>query len=323
MAKRRMGIIAFLICICLWLMPCGAQAASTADAKEMISTETSCALTLSYHYKKTSFSNLSVRLYKIADVSADFQYTLTAPFSSTKLTLNGIRNNSEWKIIRSTLESHIIANRITEDATAVTGRTGQVSFDNLKPGLYLAVPGTGIAGDLRCAFEAALVALPGLGTDDLWQYQVAVTAKGTPLPPIDADEEISYKILKLWKGDSSSKRPQKIEVEIFRNGKSHQTVTLSEANHWTYTWTIKDDGAIWTIAERNVPSGYTPMLEKRDTTFVLTNTKIPDAPPPHPNPHPDNPKTGDTSNILLYMLLMLASGTTLVLLGLTGTKKRL
>ena len=40
MATRRMGIIAFLICICLWLIPCSAQAASTADAKEMISTET-------------------------------------------------------------------------------------------------------------------------------------------------------------------------------------------------------------------------------------------------------------------------------------------
>ena len=316
MAARRMGIMAFLVCICLWLMPCGAQAASTADAKELISTEKSCTLTVSYLYKNTALSSLPVKLYRIADASADCQYTLTAPFSSTGLTLNGVGTNSEWKVIRSTLESHIIANRITEVAAAVTDRTGQISFDHLKPGLYLAVPETGIAGDLRCSFEAALVALPGLSTDGLWQYQVAVTAKGTPLPPIDADEEISYKILKLWKGDTNSKRPQKIEVEVFRNGKSHQTVTLSEENHWSYTWTTKDDGAAWTIAERNVPSGYTATMEKRDTTFVLTNTLTPDT----PSPGETLIQTGSTINIMLCVILLFTFGTLLLLLGIIITK---
>jgi hypothetical protein len=86
-------------------MPCRVHAASTADAKEMISPERSCTLTVSYHYEGTTFAGLPVKLYNIADVSADFQYSLTAPFQSSGLVLNGVRSASEWNVIRSTLEA--------------------------------------------------------------------------------------------------------------------------------------------------------------------------------------------------------------------------
>ena len=319
MAKRRMGIIGLLIYVCLCLIPCNAHAASTADAKEMIQPERPCTITVSYVYNGTAFSDLSVKLYKIADVSADFQYTPTTRFQSTGLRLNGVQSAGEWNVIRSTLEAHIIANAIVANDTAATDRTGQVSFESLMPGLYLAIPGTGIANSVQCTFESTLVSLPGLGTDGLWQYQISSTAKGVPLPPADADEEISLKILKLWKGDSNtSKRPKEIEVEIFRNGKHYQTITLSENNHWSYSWTVKDDGSEWMVAERNVPSGYTATLKKQDTSFVLTNTLVPNTPPSGT----EGPKTGDTSNIMLYMLLMYTSGILLVILGITGKKKR-
>ena len=120
MVKRRMGIIGFLICICLCLMPCRAQAASTDDAKEMISPESSCTLTVSYHCEGTTFTGLPVKLYNIADVSADFQYSLTTPFQSSELMLNGICSAAEWNVIRSTLESYIITNGVTESDSAIT-----------------------------------------------------------------------------------------------------------------------------------------------------------------------------------------------------------
>ena len=318
MVKRRMGIIGLLIYVCLCLIPCNVQAASTADAKEMIQPDRPCTLTVSYVYKETAFSDLSVKLYKIADVSADFQYTPTTLFQSTGLILNGVQSTGEWNVIRSTLEAHIIANAIAADDTAATDQTGRISFESLTPGLYLAISGTGIADGVQCTFDSLLVPLPGLGTDGLWQYQISITAKGVPLPPADTGEEISLKILKLWKGDgNTSKRPKEIEVEIFRNGEHYQTVILSENNHWSYSWTAKDDGAEWMVAERNVPSGYTVTLEKRDTSFVLTNTLVPNTPPPEN----EGPKTGDTSNIMLYMLLMYTSGILLVILGITGKKK--
>ena len=315
MAKRRVAVIVFLLCLCLSWLPCYAQAASTADAKEPISPDKDCSLTIAYRYDGQSFSNHPVRLYKIADVSADFQYTLTAPFANSGLILNGVRSVSEWNVIRSTLEIHILTYDVDADLTGVTDQDGQVCFQALKPGLYLAITEQVIQHDWIYAFDSALVALPGLGADGLWQYEVAVTSKSKAIPPAETDEEIEFKVLKLWKGDKGrSDRPQSIEVEIFRDGVSYQTVILSEENHWTFSWFAKDDGATWKVVERNVPTGYTMMVEERETSFVLTNTRPPDK--------PDIPQTGDTTNIMLYFVLMNVSGIMLIILGIAGKRKR-
>lgn len=315
MAKRRVAVIVFLLCLCLSWLPCYAQAASTADAKEPISPDKDCSLTIAYRYDEQSFSNHPVRLYKIADVSADFQYTLTAPFANSGLILNGVRSVSEWNVIRSTLETHILTYDVDADLTGVTDQDGQVCFQALKPGLYLAITEQVIQHDWIYAFDSALVALPGLSADGLWQYEVAVTSKSKAIPPAETDEDVEFKVLKLWKGDNGrSDRPQSIEVEIFRDGVSYQTVILSEENHWTFSWFAKDDGASWKVVERNVPTGYTMMVEERETSFVLTNTRPPDK--------PDIPQTGDTTNIMLYFVLMNVSGIMLIILGIAGKRKR-
>lgn len=309
-----------IVLLFLVLLPCRVQAVSTADAKEFISVEEKCSLTVCYGYDGTQFSDLSVKLYKVADVSEDFQYTLTTPFQSSALTLNGVSSNSEWNVIRSSLEAYILANHIPAHTSGVTDSTGRVFFSNLVPGLYLVIPENKTENPPHVVFDSALVALPGLNPDGFWQYQVTVNSKAELLPPVEPDEEIQYKILKLWRGDNNdSRRPKKIEVEIFRNGIVHETVTLSEENHWTYTWTAKNDSAEWMVVERNVPTGYTATLEKRSATFILTNTRIQDSPV---KPWGDTPKTGDTSNIFFYMTMMYLSGTLLILLGIPGKRKR-
>ena len=89
--------------------------------------------------------------------------------------------------------------------------------------MYLAVVNQVTQGDLHCRFDSALVALPGLGEDGRWQYEVSVNAKAECLPPIDPDEKIEFKVLKLWKGDEGrSDRPESVEVEIFRDGISYE-----------------------------------------------------------------------------------------------------
>ena len=315
MAKRKVAVIVFLLCLCLSWLPCYAQAASTTEVKEPISPDKGCALTISYRYDGKSFSNHPVKLYKIADVSAMFQYSLTTPFASSGLILNGVQSVGEWNVIRSTLETHILANGVTADFTGATDQDGQVCFNALKPGLYLAITEEVLQDEWIYSFDSALVALPGLRADGLWQYEVAVASKAKAIPPAETDEEIERKVLKLWKGDNGrSDRPQSIEVEIFRDGVSYQIVTLSEENHWTFSWFAKNDGATWKVVERNVPTGYTMMVEERGTSFVLTNTRPPDK--------PDIPQTGDTTNVMLYFVLMNASGVMLIILGIAGKRKR-
>lgn len=311
-----MGMITILLCLCLLLQPCQALAVTTADAVEPISTEESCVLALTYGYDTVTFAGIPVKLYQIAAASADAYYTLTPNFASTGLTVNGVQSNAEWNIMRTTLEAHILSRAIQADGEGTTDEVGQVCFENLKPGLYLAVPGDAVWEDQTCVFASAIVALPGLDGEGHWQYRVAARAKGEILPPVDADEEIRYKVLKLWKGDGSgSARPKTVEVEIFRDGKSWEKVTLSEDNQWSYSWTVKKDGATWSVSEPNVPSGYKMTLDKRAETFILTNTRTTYS-------QTDTPKTGDTFNMGLHLGIMYVSGTLLILLGTAGKRKR-
>lgn len=314
MAERRLRIIAFLLCLCL--LPCTALAASTTEAKEPIDTDQECSLTIRYAYEEMIFADKTVTLYKVADVSEDFQYTLTQPFASSGLILNGVQTNGEWNVIRSTLEAHIMGNDIPPVATAITNESGQACFFGLKPGLYLAWAVTEVQEETIYFFNSALIALPGLGTDGMWQYHVEVAAKPVALPPVEPDEEIQLKVVKLWRGDDGrTDRPKSIDVEIFRDGVSCEIVTLSEENHWSYSWTTEDEGASWKVVERNIPKGYTMTVEQRDTSFVLTNTRQ-DQPTPPPS------ETGDTTNIMLYTVLMYVSGTMLIILGIVGKRKR-
>ena len=80
-----------------------------------------------------------------------------------------------------------------------------------------------------------------------------------------------------------------------------------------YTWTAQP-GADYQVIERDVPAGYVMTLENRDNAFVITNTwteENPDEPP----------ETGDSSHIMLYVILLILSGSLLVILGVTGKRK--
>lgn len=317
MARRRLGIIAFLLCLCLCLGTCRALGASTADAKEPISLDRDCAITINYGYDGVPFDNVTVELYKVATVSSDSQYTLTEKFRVSGLVLNGVQTNGEWNVIRSTLEANVVANNIVPEAVMTTNVNGQVTYEGLEPGLYLAITGQAVQGDVTCVFASALVALPGLTAEGVWQYEVEVTAKAELLPPQDPDKELELKVTKLWKGETDqNKRPKSVEIEIFRDGISYDKVTLSEKKNWSYSWIVPDDGAKWIVVERNVPDGYTATIEERGTSFVLTNTLVVEKPPVEP------PKTGDTANIWLYIILLYVSGTALVLLGIVGRKRK-
>ena len=350
MAERRMAIIRRLLCLCICfcLLTGQGMTASKTWAVESVSLQNPCTITLSYVHDRTAVSGVPVKLYRIADVSAGYQYTFTSVFSASALQLNGITSAGEWNVIRSTLESYILSKGISADYTAFADQNGVVSFQNLTQGLYLAQGGRTAQGGLIYTFESALISVPGRGDDGGLQYQVTAVPKSqAAIPPGPDDpppeEEVEYKILKLWKGDAEkNERPASIEVELFCDGEFCETVVLSEKNQWSYTWNAKE-GSSWTAAERNIPEGYTVTVGKRENTIILTNTLIPENPDditdvpsgdtpgdstdstdedtPEGNKESFDPKTGDTSSVLLYAILMYVSGSILILLGIAGKRK--
>lgn len=312
MIKRIVRIAVFILCFCAYLMPCYVQATTVTDTDDRIPEEL-CTLTVTYRLEDVVLSNAQIRLYKVAEVSVDYRYTLTSSFQGSGLTLNGIRTSGEWNVARSTLEAHILACDIEPDAVSLTDENGQVRFDTLRTGMYLVIAEEEMQHDLRCRFDSALVVLPGLDEYGKRQYQVSANPKGEILPPF---EIIELKVLKLWRGDEGqNRRPQSVEIELLCDGSYYETVYLSEENNWSYAWMVEDDGASWMVVERNIPQGYTMTLEERERSFVLTNTWT------NPEEPADPPETGDTSNILLYILLMTVSGALLIVLGVTGKRK--
>ncbi|MBR4860603.1 MAG: Cna B-type domain-containing protein [Firmicutes bacterium] len=356
MAERRMAIIRCLLCLCLCFCMLTGQglAASKVWAAESVSPQNPCTITLIYAHDGAAVSGASVKLYRIADMTAGYRYVLTSVFSASGLQLNGIASAGEWDVISSTLESYILSKGISADYTAFADQNGVVSFQNLTQGLYLAQGGRTAQGGLIYTFESALISVPGRGDDGGLQYQVTAVPKSqVSLPPGPDDpppeEEVEYKILKLWKGDAEkNERPASIEVELFCDGELCETVVVSEKNQWSFTLKAKE-GSIWTAAERNIPEGYTVTVGERENTIILTNTLIPKDPiedPSDENPeNPDDitdvpsgdtpgdsadstdegtfdPKTGDTSNVLLYIIMMYVSGSILILLGIAGKRKK-
>ncbi len=299
-----------ILIIALLFIPYNIYAASTTQAKEPISTTEKCSLQLSYTSAETTFSNLDVKLYRVASVSADFQYSLLDQFASTKLVLNGIQSQSEWNTVRFTLESFIMANEITYDATLLTDDQGVVSFSELPVGLYFVPAQTATLNGFRYYFQSALISLPGLLDDGTWDYSVLASPKPDVRPP--SSDDLEYKVLKLWKGDGSENRPNQVTVDLIKDSVVARTVTLSAENNWSYSWYAADDGSIWTVSEKDPPKDYTVTVEQNKTTFSIINSfeEEPD----------DPPKTGDTTHVSFYVLLLSIAGIVMLLLGV-GKRK--
>ena len=327
MVGRRMGKIAVLIFLWLYLIPYRVLAAHTAEAKEPIIITEDCSLTITYSYDKVSFSDQNVKLYKVADASAEASYTVTDLFASSKIQLNGLRSSEEWNTARTTLENHVIANKTEPIKTETTDSMGQVNFTELNPGIYLISAVRVPYKNSSCTFDSALIALPGLDETGTWQYQASINTKPEILPEPLPDDDIQYKVLKLWKDDKTI-RPGNVEIEIFRGETIVDNVILSEENNWSYSWTTKDDGARWTVVERNVPEGYTMTMKERGTTFVVTNSQNSSKQDDGSTDHPSDvkgtfdiiPKTGDNANITLAMLILLISGSVLIISEFRGRK---
>lgn len=299
-----------VICLCICLMTCNAFAITTADAKEPIVTSKTGSLTLNYVYGEIAFADLPVQLHHVATVSSDCTYTLTEEFRATGLKVNGITSSSEWNRVRSTLESYIASNKIAPTQQANTNEAGVVKFEGLTPGLYFVMPVRVMMGELRYSFASAIVAVPNLTEDGHWVYDVTITTKPSVDKPTD-DEE--HKVVKLWRDTGNvDKRPDSIMVDIICNGVVVETVVLSEENNWSYKWISVEKGDIWQVVEKDIPEGYTVVVEKHNNSFTIINT-IPGT--------PTSPQTGDTSNIVLYIILMCVSGLVLVVLGVTAKGK--
>ena len=142
----------------------------------------------------------------------------------------------------------------------------------------------------------------------------------------------SVSVKKVWKLDDGGTAADSVTIALCQNGIDYDTVVLSEANNWTYTWNSLDNQYVWTVKEVNVPEGFEVSIDKvADSSFTITNDDVPKKAtestdttvPIKPNDgNPVVPQTGDSSNLAFWILLLVVSCGGLVGILVYGKKWR-
>ncbi|MBQ7871799.1 MAG: Cna B-type domain-containing protein [Oscillospiraceae bacterium] len=88
---------------------------------------------------------------------------------------------------------------------------------------------------------------------------------------------------KVWADNNDPDRPERIRVQLLRDGEVYDEVELSEENQWTYTWDQLVETYEWTVVEAEVPAGYEVSYEIKDGTVWITNSND-YQPPAEPEP---------------------------------------
>lgn len=260
---------------------CMAGFAVPALAYTAIDTGKTASLTIVYGEKK-AIPNASFQLYKVADVSDRGKYILSEDFEKYSVSLEGL-DSAGWRAAAETLSAYAQRDELKALRSGVTDSQGYLTFSNLDVALYLVVGQKIKTGSYTYTPAPMLVQLPNTDEKDQWVYDVTASPKyeeeympeggGGGNDGGDDDDTITRRVLKVWNDEGQrAKRPDNIVVQLLRDGRVFDRVTLSEENHWRHTWEDLDDDYVWQVVERKAPDGYTVSVSREGITFVITNT---------------------------------------------------
>ena len=284
--------MAALMCICIF--PVSISAASKIDLGRTVS------LKVIYEDGSRKLSDVKFSLYRVAEVTENAKCRLTGDFKQYEDTVS-LKNidAAGWKNTALTLKGYVQRDNVPVTRTAKTNASGEISLENLETGLYLVLGDRTEVGNYIYTAEPFLLFLPGQNdVSGEWQYDVTVHVKYDRDHSGGGgkeDKEKSYKVLKVWKDEGHKKeRPNKITVQLLRDGKVYDKVDLTEKNNWRYTWKNLSDKYEWMVVEKEVEN-YTVSVSREGTTFVMTNTydNPPGENPPGENPPGENPPGED------------------------------
>ena len=287
MKKIRRCIIPLLL---MFLMLQG-----TAYAAGSIDSTRDVQLTLSYQDKNTPLVGAEFRIYLVATVDETGELSVTDAFKQFNVDIRG-ENDAAWKNLASTLEGYVLRDSITATDSGKTNQNGNLTFPTgskkLTQGLYLVLGQRHAQGSYRYNASPFMVMLPSQDIEkNEWSYEVSVNPKHDSSKIPDDSSTVTRKVLKVWDdAGNESLRPQEVVVQLLRDGKVYDTVTLNAANNWRYTWTGLNDRYTWTVAEKEL-KGYKVTVTREGVTFVVTNTYSPDEPDKPDEPDEPNDDT--------------------------------
>ena len=284
-----------------------------------------CSLTISYRDDGIPVSGAGFSLYLAATVDASGSLRATEVFSRFPVRLRG--QDDGWKALASTLEGYVLRDNLAPTGSGVTDAQGQLSFPSggqkLTPGLYLVLGSRSEQNGRVYDPQPFLVMLPTMDKESgNWIYQVRVSPKYEVRP--DVPGVVSRKALKVWRDEGQeTNRPKDITVQLLRDGKVYDTVTLNAENSWRYVWEELDSAFRWTLVEE-APEDYTVEITREGAAFLVVNTwDGPDSPetPTEPDSpetptEPGSPELPYTGQLWWPAPLLLCAGLACIVVGL-------
>ncbi len=72
-----------------------------------------------------------------------------------------------------------------------------------------------------------------------------------PNPDPEPEKTKNVTVKKIWEmyDHAESEKPDKVQVQLLKDGKPHKTVDLTKANNWTYTWKDLPESSTYTAKE--------------------------------------------------------------------------
>lgn len=221
-------------------------------------------LTVECAYNEELFSDVEVKIYLVAQETQASDFEPAEVFKKYSVLIDNDNNSEQLRASALALASYVERDNIAPYDYGNTDINGKVCFpvnaSRLERGIYLVVTGDCTAKENTYTAEPFLVFL----TDNS-----EVRAK-----PKFFDKETllstTVKVLKVWDGNETQ-RPEKIEIELIRDGKIVDTVVLNERMNWRYIWNDLESGD-YLVCEKNVPEGYEVSVSHEGKTFVIKNT---------------------------------------------------
>lgn len=203
----------------------------------------------------------TVVLHKVGDAkveNSNLTFALTTAFSGSGVSLADVNApDLAAQLADYASENNLAGTSVQADAN------GYATFSGLSTGLYLVVQAEAVDGYLTVT--PFLVSLPMYNGENGWIYNIEAAPK-VQRPPKD---EISVTVVKKWQ-DNNKKRPDTLTVHLLKEGETADTVVLTAADSWKYTWDHLNPYYSWTVKE-DVPDGYKATYSVYKNTTTITN----------------------------------------------------
>lgn len=246
--------------------------------------------------QQSNINGIIVKLCEVATLSGG-KYELTDEFKQSGVSVEAVLQAPTDENAKSVTDYVVKNNIYVRSCQSVEGKA---VFSPLDFGIYVVFCEAGQSH----YFKPYFVFLPQSNGG-----QFIYDAVSAPKTEVNTENDKSVYVMKKWddNDNAAKKRPEKITVELKRDGKTVASAILSDDTGWAYSFTDLADGGKYTVEEKKVDYYKAEYNGDSENGFIITNTYT-------------GEKLAQTGQYWWPIVLLTIAGCALILLGVIELK---